>query len=657
MRSLVASSLRGDFDLSAHSARVRSIIALRAALRLLPFIGYAVIRSKIDLRVKKKYLDSSLLPALRCLSEAYSSIRLHGVRSKLIYRLGSLGPNEAIAAAKLVLEQCGVSGQGEVETAAAASAAYAARAAAFACLDRARLDSSAAAAACNSKEFPLDLDGFLLQIASEVEEVHRSPAAFLRRPLWTLGETGRFGESLVRRVWGALSLELLRIDQGWGYWVDWYNQRLAGESGPSAEINSYIVLLSDEEWDLGSSHINRLIAKKLSRLVDPPRDLAASRRPEKFESPPPRAASIQPEIVDGRVAVPPRPAETNFDPEVLAGLFAAMRSLVSDVAREAQQYPQVDPRAIGHLEALAGRLAETRPLHQDFFAAGFEHDVLKGYAATVKDQWPDPLVPKYEAVVDNLGRVLARFPAWVEFKKNLGEPQPADISPEDLEEIVALTRKAIDELRAPENSGIVDATTPDAIERVLDEIHAIELEVGPDGTQGTEEAAERVADLLEGLANTAKRFVQLCRERVAATGGPVVKGAYEAGKKFFGGATGRVKDKAGDFLKNADRHGAKFADRIMHLVGKTFGPFLAATIVQKILPGQDPLAFLAVILALAKGEPPPSAQDGGEAKDADATPAKKKSGAPKRSRKKADRPPEPESDGAQDNDDGNVEAD
>lgn len=403
------------------------------------------------------------------------------------------------------------------------------------------------------------------------------------------------------------------------------------------EIEIFRATLNDEsDWREGPAHVNRLIAAKIAEVED--REKKEDPRPPEPEfpaPPPPRAASIQPEIIEGRVAVPPRPAQVTFDPSELANALSALKGLFVAVAEEAAEYPQVDRRAAAHLEAVARRLADTRPTHRDFFAVGFEYDVLKGYSGTVEAEWPELLARKYEVAVTGLGQALSRFPAWAEFKKNLGDA-PQDISPEDIETVVELTRRAIEELRAPENSGIVDPTTPDAIEQVLAEIHDIEMEVGPEGARGAEAAAERIADLLEGLANTAKSFLQLCRERITAAGGRVVR-AFEAGKRFGKGASDRVKEKVVDFNDNAERYGGKYADHVMKVVAKTFGPFVASAIMNQLAPGSEGLAFLAVLLAMNRNDnssPPPAEGDG---KPKRKTPPKKPT-----KRGKSTRPPKTE---------------
>lgn len=454
----------------------------------------------------------------------------------------------------------------------------------------------------------------------------------------------------MRKAWTILSRRLRADDPNWKVWTDWYNHRLVGRRPKWDELELFRATLnSEEDWEHGSAHVNALIADKIKELKG---EKVARPQPEPPEPPPPRAASIQPEIVEGKVAVPPRPAQVTFDPETFAAALGALEGLVAAVAQEAAEYPQVDRRAVAHLGAVAERLADARPTHRDFFAVGFEYDILKRYAETVKAEWPDLLAHKYEAAVDAIGRALSRFPAWVEFKKNLGET-PKEISAEDLEEIVDLTRKAIEELRAPENSGIVDPSTPDAIEQVLQEIRKIDMEVGPDGARGAEEAAERVADLLEGIANTAKRFFQLCRERVTAVGGPIVKGAYEIGKKFAGGATGRIKEKAADFNDNADKYGAKFVDRSMDLLKKSFGPFVASAFMKIIFPDGDPLAFLAVFWAMNKKDvSEPSSEPDAEPKKK--TPPKT---TPKRSpsAKKPKSPPPKTEDASDDGDESDLE--
>ncbi|MCA8882239.1 MAG: hypothetical protein KDA50_00560 [Rhodobacteraceae bacterium] len=88
------------------------------------------------------------------------------------------------------------------------------------------------------------------------------PVGLLSRPLW--GEAGNpladdWAE--VRKGWSAAG-------PGWQFWIDWYEDALAGRE-PDRELLKDIALIPDDDWKAGADHVNALIADLVAKHPEP----------------------------------------------------------------------------------------------------------------------------------------------------------------------------------------------------------------------------------------------------------------------------------------------------------------------------------------------------------------------------------------------------
>jgi len=66
-------------------------------------------------------------------------------------------------------------------------------------------------------------------------------------------------ESPITPLWGENRPKILAQGDGWGFWVDWYENALHGRPQDYALLTK-IALIDPEDWDKGADHVNALIA-------------------------------------------------------------------------------------------------------------------------------------------------------------------------------------------------------------------------------------------------------------------------------------------------------------------------------------------------------------------------------------------------------------
>jgi hypothetical protein len=191
------------------------------------------------------------------------------------------------------------------------------------------------------------------------------PRQFVDLPLWAKSNTGFYGDTDSRWVniapasFDGDRRELFRAlssDVNWGVWMGWYNRRIVGEPDPE-EIELVFATVPDKEREAGPAAANRWIKERLEELREKP------------IVPPKLPATIEPIIVDGKIALPASPLEADLDGETLGAALMALRSQIADLAGDLDGEVNIDPRVIGFLRRLAERIPQTAPTQAGFFCS------------------------------------------------------------------------------------------------------------------------------------------------------------------------------------------------------------------------------------------------------------------------------------------------
>ena len=235
------------------------VFAARATLRVAPLLvtalgprGGGVSSASRDL----------ILPALRAMSAAWVAAQYatnHGATNFAIVRTAAAG---AAAFASVVSAP-------SAAAAVADSAVYATSAASDA-YDTVASVASAVSASADARALAAPAAKARAAIyaaaASDARCIDRglTAAAMASRPLWASGTP-----EWARDAWKRLRTALLREDQDWKVWTEWYSARLDGR--PSIEaLEIARMLIGDEIWDEGPRAVNA----QIGRLIEEYQPLA-----------------------------------------------------------------------------------------------------------------------------------------------------------------------------------------------------------------------------------------------------------------------------------------------------------------------------------------------------------------------------------------------
>jgi hypothetical protein len=61
--------------------------------------------------------------------------------------------------------------------------------------------------------------------------------------------------------WAAVREHILAQDEGWSFWVDWYDKALTGQPQDWTGLLTEVALIPTEDWEKGAEHLNALIAE------------------------------------------------------------------------------------------------------------------------------------------------------------------------------------------------------------------------------------------------------------------------------------------------------------------------------------------------------------------------------------------------------------
>jgi hypothetical protein len=240
-------------------------IAARAALRALPRI--AISRNGGDLA------SAIALPVFRCTAVAWAAAAYPARRAELAAHAAAAkaagvtagftagdGPDEAARRAAYAASDAAAA-------AAATDSAGATPAATFAAIYSATLnaeapDADAAAAIGDDAAFIERVEGAGNRAASAVGLAGAS--------LWSSGGEPDWASA----GWRVLKDLLLAADEGWGVWINWYEDRLAGRPSLGEAFDIAVATLPDDLWKQGPAAVNAEI-RRLIGVHTPPEPIPA----------------------------------------------------------------------------------------------------------------------------------------------------------------------------------------------------------------------------------------------------------------------------------------------------------------------------------------------------------------------------------------------
>jgi hypothetical protein len=245
-------------------------------------------------------------------------------------------------------------------------------------------------------------------------ESGNSPKDIMRLPLWQETVPSEITEN-----WSLLKSDLLSLNDNWQVWTDWYDDRLIGGTTPNGrpvieELELKRVLISDEDWEKGPSHVNGLIA-----------EMEAEYRPPAppIEVPDQRPAIIEVEVgEDGKLhrRIPHAPeVRDKAQEESLREAWQAHRHQLDDLLAIQQGHndPVLQSILSRYVDAL-GNVYESI----NIIAVGIHGERLKAQAKRADERYLEHIAGELEAMAIAHDLFVRQFPKWREHLDTAKEP-------------------------------------------------------------------------------------------------------------------------------------------------------------------------------------------------------------------------------------------
>jgi hypothetical protein len=297
-----------------------------------------------------------------------------------------------------------------------------------------------------------------------------------------------------------LSQGLQETGIDWRHWIGWYSRRLKGTStkglhpdltGQAArDFDLRVATQPAKWWDRGPQAVNADIARWIeeTRLGQPVDTI-----------PPILPASVRPAWVNDKVTQDRSPASTVMADPIGPAALASLREEMRELAEEVETAGNIDCRPATFLRRTADLIPDQGIDTQLLFRLIRREAQLADFEMIAREQWPDFLGSRYGTINREFGEALDQFPERRAFRRHLLQIDidelPAAHVDVDMARIVMVMRSELGQAR-------IDDSIPQVIESI-----AIP-EANDDVPMSTELDRIVQADRIESANSTLKRLAE-----------------------------------------------------------------------------------------------------------------------------------------------------
>jgi hypothetical protein len=314
--------------------------------------------------------------------------------------------------------------------------------------------------------------------------------------------------------WALLKNRLLSLNDNWQVWTNWYEDRLVGGSNPNGrpvieELELKRVLIADEDWKKGPSHVNAMIAA-LEEEYRPP--------VPSLEVPDQRPAIIEVELgEDGKLHRRPEPSPQARDQAQEDRLREAWQSLQDDFEDlKSLNVGRNEPAFLNVMKRYSAALGAT---YDDLkvIALGVQGARFGIHAQDAGERYLEGAASEVKAFSASHALFIKQFHAWRDYLKDASdEPSP--------EMVEALRELAYDFAEAED---LFDEEAGQAYKDLADDVGL----GAPDGEDRILLSRPLELELLRSVENGLSALLNPFVVAARATGKAFAKGALKGVEK------------------------------------------------------------------------------------------------------------------------------
>jgi hypothetical protein len=356
--------------------------------------------------------------------------------------------------------------------------------------------------------------------------------------------------------WDNLKRKLISLGVGWEVWVNWYEDRLAGNTR-SQEHEFVYTNVPDDMWADGPARVNTWISRTIER----------SHSSKSVENPPTipaqKAAAIEPIWRNGRLTLKNTAAKADLKGGAFAAALRGLREELQTFADDITNEVNIDKRFVAIVRRLVDQIPSKPPLQAEIFRLGHAETIFSGYANTVNTEWPPALAAQYHALSLHFDRILRQVPLWREFKRNAANDV---FSQSQVQEAALLATELATTLRFEEANTLIDPAIPEAVEGLAQTLKAALTANSENPEAAVKAGLELLAyDVVESVNNILKSIFEVA----IWTGIPTT--LKKAGAKFNTEAQKSIITEAGRIGKHVGPTITKWAKRTAYATIATTG--------------------------------------------------------------------------------------
>jgi hypothetical protein len=360
------------------------------------------------------------------------------------------------------------------------------------------------------RSYAANLDGYAagevfgMSVSDDMNDLRDAASVQVAQlPLWSGGSPPAW--TLQR--WDELKRKLISLGIGWEVWVDWYENRIAGNTRSEEQEFAY-ANVPDDLWADGPARVNTWILRKIEQLQSGTSSVDIQPADEDFPTVPvQRPAAIEPIWSNGRLTVSRTVVKTDLKGRAFTAALRSLREELQTFADDIAHQVNIDKRFVAVVQRLSDRIPRRGPVQSEIFSLGHAETIFAAYANTVDAEWPPVLAAQYHALALHFDRTMRQVPLWREFKRNAAK---GALSSSQIRETALLATEIAAALRFEEATNFVDGIIPRSVEQMAESLGAALTANSENANTAIDAGAELLAyDVVESVNNILKSIFQV----------------------------------------------------------------------------------------------------------------------------------------------------